>query len=124
MVIHRIPDSAIEFDQEVEEVVRLARYTERGKRPMKVKMRSQGDVEEIMARKGKLANDVDHKEIWIKKDINLEEREKEKVLRSEAKEKNKKRTDREEEFLLEGSGYETKEVVLKEKRGHGEGSEL
>ncbi|MPC80126.1 hypothetical protein E2C01_074694 [Portunus trituberculatus] len=62
------------------------------KRPMKVKMRSHLAVEEIMARKGKVA-DVDHKEIWIKKDMNLEESEKEKVLRSEAKEKNGKRTE-------------------------------
>ncbi|MPC65262.1 hypothetical protein E2C01_059395 [Portunus trituberculatus] len=83
---------------------------------MKVKMRSQVAVEEIMARKRKLADDVNHKEIWIKKDMNLEEREKEKVLRSEAKEKKlEKDRDREEEFLLEGSGYDTKEVVPKEK---------
>ncbi|MPD02386.1 hypothetical protein E2C01_097964 [Portunus trituberculatus] len=59
---------------------------------MKVKMRSQVAVEEIMARKGKLADNVDHKEIWIKKDMNLEEKEKEKVLRSKAKEKNEKKT--------------------------------
>ncbi|MPC82811.1 hypothetical protein E2C01_077496 [Portunus trituberculatus] len=81
-------------------------------------MRSQVAVEEIIVRKGKLADDIEHKDIWIKRDINLEEKEKEKVLRSEAKEKNEKRTEiREEEFLLEGSGYETKEVVSKEERG-------
>ncbi|MPC64112.1 hypothetical protein E2C01_058223 [Portunus trituberculatus] len=57
---------------------------------MKVKMRSQMAVEEIIARKGKVADDVDHKEIWINRDMNLEEREKEKVLRSEAKEKKRK----------------------------------
>lgn len=42
------------LDQEVEEVIRLGRYSEEGERPMKVKMRSQVSVEEIMARKGKL----------------------------------------------------------------------
>ncbi|MPC34461.1 hypothetical protein E2C01_027852 [Portunus trituberculatus] len=57
---------------------------------MKMRMRSQVAVEEIMARKGKLANDVEHKDIWIKRDMNLEEREKERVLRSEAKEKTRK----------------------------------
>ncbi|MPC89794.1 hypothetical protein E2C01_084754 [Portunus trituberculatus] len=57
---------------------------------MKVKMRSQVAVEEIMATKGKLAHDVEHKDIWIKRDMNLEERKKEKVLRSEAKKKKKK----------------------------------
>ncbi|MPC24646.1 hypothetical protein E2C01_017732 [Portunus trituberculatus] len=56
-------------------------------------MRSQVAVEEIMARKGKLADDTEHKDIWIKRDMNLEEREKEKVLRSEAKERNEKRTE-------------------------------
>ncbi|MPC91519.1 hypothetical protein E2C01_086562 [Portunus trituberculatus] len=89
-VIKQVQDSTQEFDQEVEEVIRLGRYSEWGRRPMKVKMRSQVAVEENIARKGKLANDVDHKEIWIKRDMNLEEREKEKVLRSEAKKKKKK----------------------------------
>ncbi|MPC85403.1 hypothetical protein E2C01_080175 [Portunus trituberculatus] len=46
-----------------------------------------------MTRKGKLANDTEHQDIWIKRDMTLEEREKEKVLRNEAKEKNKKRTE-------------------------------
>ncbi|MPC70858.1 hypothetical protein E2C01_065119 [Portunus trituberculatus] len=88
---------------------------------MKVRMRSQVTVEEIMARKGKLADDIEHKDIWIKRDMNLEEREKEKVLRSEPKEKKQEKDrDRDEEFLLEGSGYETKEVVPKEETGgHG-----
>ncbi|MPC10349.1 hypothetical protein E2C01_002982 [Portunus trituberculatus] len=60
---------------------------------MKVRMRSQVAVEEIMARKRKLADDIEHKDIWIKGDMNLEEREKERVLRSEAKVKKKKRTE-------------------------------
>ncbi|MPC36244.1 hypothetical protein E2C01_029695 [Portunus trituberculatus] len=68
-VIKQVQDSTQEFDQEVEEVIRLGRCSEGGGRPLKVKMRSQGAVEEIMTRKGKLANDVDHKEIWIKRDI-------------------------------------------------------
>ncbi|MPC88039.1 hypothetical protein E2C01_082929 [Portunus trituberculatus] len=46
-----------------------------------------------MARKEKLADDVDRKEIWLKRDMNLEEREKKKVLRSEGKEQNDKRTE-------------------------------
>ncbi|MPC73981.1 hypothetical protein E2C01_068325 [Portunus trituberculatus] len=93
-VIKRVQESTQEFDQEVEEVIRLGRYSERGKRPMKVKMRFQVAVEEIMARKGKLADDVDHKEIWINRDINLEEREEEKALRSEAKKKKKKKREK------------------------------
>ncbi|MPC21839.1 hypothetical protein E2C01_014840 [Portunus trituberculatus] len=86
-VIKRVQHSTQEFNQEVKEVIRLGRYSGEGRRPMKVRMRSQVAVEEIMARKGKLANDVDHKEILIKRDMNLEKREKEEVLKSEAKEK-------------------------------------
>ncbi|MPC53918.1 hypothetical protein E2C01_047821 [Portunus trituberculatus] len=56
-------------------------------------MRSLVAVEEIMTRKRKLANDTEHNDIWLKRYMNLEEREKEKVLRSEAKEKNEKRTE-------------------------------
>ncbi|MPC15001.1 hypothetical protein E2C01_007782 [Portunus trituberculatus] len=54
------------------------RYSEGCRRAMKVRMRSQMVVEEIMARKGELADDTEHKDIWIKRDMNLEEREKEK----------------------------------------------
>ncbi|MPC85363.1 hypothetical protein E2C01_080133 [Portunus trituberculatus] len=44
-----------------------------------------------MIRKGKLADDTEYKNIWIKRYMNLEEREKESVQRNEAKEKKKKR---------------------------------
>ncbi|MPC90869.1 hypothetical protein E2C01_085873 [Portunus trituberculatus] len=60
----RVQDSTQELDQEVEEVIRLGRYSEGGRRPMKVRMRSKVAVEEIMARKGKLADDIEHKEIY------------------------------------------------------------
>ncbi|MPC50803.1 hypothetical protein E2C01_044637 [Portunus trituberculatus] len=42
-VIKQVQDSTQEFDQEVEEVIRLERYSEGGRRPMKVKMRSLND---------------------------------------------------------------------------------
>ncbi|MPC87444.1 hypothetical protein E2C01_082306 [Portunus trituberculatus] len=53
-------------------------------------MRSQVVVEEIMTRKGKLADDTEFKDIWIKREMNMEKREKEKVLRNEAKENTRK----------------------------------
>ncbi|MPC10357.1 hypothetical protein E2C01_002991 [Portunus trituberculatus] len=92
-IIKQDQDSTQELNQEVEEVIRSGRYSEGAKRSMKVRMKSQVGVEEIMARKGKLADDTEHKDIWIKRDMNLEEREKEKVLRNEAEEKNEKRTE-------------------------------
>ncbi|MPC67751.1 hypothetical protein E2C01_061934 [Portunus trituberculatus] len=89
-VIKQVQDCTQELDQEVEEVIRLGRYSEGGRRPMKVRMISQVAAEEIMARKGKLADDTEYKDMWIKREVNLEKREKEKVLRSELKLRKKK----------------------------------
>ena len=108
------------LDQEVEEVIRLGRYSEGDERPMKVKMRSQVSVEEIMARKGRLADDI-----WIKRDMNLEERENEKMLKIEAKEKNEKRTEIEKKIFYWRVLDETKEVVpTEEGRGRGRSKKL
>ncbi|MPC68957.1 hypothetical protein E2C01_063170 [Portunus trituberculatus] len=98
-IIKQLQDSTLEGNKEVEEVIRLESFSEGGKRPMKVKMRSQMAVEEITTRKGKLADDTESKDIWIKRYMNLEEREKEKVLRNETKEKNEKRTEIEKNHL-------------------------
>ncbi|MPC89083.1 hypothetical protein E2C01_084012 [Portunus trituberculatus] len=114
-VIKRVQDSTQEFDQEVEQVISLGRYSEGSKRLIKVKMGSQVVLEEIMARKGKLADDVDHKKIWMNKDMNLEEREKEKVLRSEAKEKDEKRTEIEKNFYWRVLDMRLKKWYLKKK---------
>ncbi|MPC23219.1 hypothetical protein E2C01_016259 [Portunus trituberculatus] len=89
-IIKQVQDSTQELEQEVEEVIRLRRYSDGRRRPMKVRMRSPVAAKEIMARKGKLADDTEHKDIWIKKNMNLEESEKEKMLRNEAKEKTRK----------------------------------
>ncbi|MPC94784.1 hypothetical protein E2C01_089969 [Portunus trituberculatus] len=51
-VIKQVQDSTQEFDQEVEEVIRLGRYSEGDRRPMKVRKRSQVAIEEIMIRRG------------------------------------------------------------------------
>ncbi|MPC43638.1 hypothetical protein E2C01_037290 [Portunus trituberculatus] len=75
-IIKQVQDSTQELGQEVEEVIRLARFSEGGRRPMKVRIRFQVAVEDIMAGKGKLADDTEHKDIWMKRDMNLEEREK------------------------------------------------
>ena len=56
-------------------------------------MRSQLAVEEITARAGRLAQNKEYKDVWIKRDMNLEERQKEKELRQKAKEKNLQRTE-------------------------------
>ncbi|MPC77185.1 hypothetical protein E2C01_071632 [Portunus trituberculatus] len=50
-IIKQVQDSTQELDQEMEEVIRLGRFSEGGKRPMKVRMRSQMVVEEIYDKK-------------------------------------------------------------------------
>lgn len=85
-IITLIQDEEQELEKEVEKVYRLGKYSEDSKRPLKVKRRSQVGVKEIMARTRKLAGNSEFNQIWIKRDIN-QEREKERILRNEAKEK-------------------------------------
>lgn len=98
-VIKTVQDSTQNFDQEVEEVIRLGRFQEGRARPLKVRLRSQMSVEEIMARSGKLADNPEYKDVWVKRDMNSEERERERTLRNEAKEKNEKRSESEKKIF-------------------------
>ena len=52
-------------------------------------------MEEITERAGSLAQSEGYKEIWMKRDMNLGEKQKEKELRQEVKEKNLMRTETE-----------------------------
>ena len=96
-IVSFLQDDEQELEREVEEVYRMGKYKEGEKRPLKVKMRSQGAAEELLARTGKLVGSEEYKNIWVKRDMNLEEREREKELRHEAKEKNERRTETEKE---------------------------
>ena len=75
-------------------------------------MRSQVAVEEIMARTGKLADNAEYKDIWIKRDELGRERKRESTKRGSKRKKREKDRVREEEFLLESVGHETQEVVF------------
>ena len=48
------------------------RYNEGGIRPLKVKLRSQTTVEEILAKTGKLAENTKYKITWIIRDMDME----------------------------------------------------
>ena len=87
-IIRVVQDEGQNLEAEIEEIHRIGKYIEGGKRPIKVKMTSQMKMEEILARTGKLAEHQEYKDIWIKREMNLEERDKEKQLRSEARQKN------------------------------------
>ena len=85
---------------------KIGKYSEGSESPLKERRRSQLVVEEITGRAGKLAQSLEYKDIWLKRNMNLEERQKEKDLKKqEAKEKR-------EEMLLKGVRHETEKVVL------------
>jgi len=86
-------------DEEIEEVSRLGRYEEGGMRPMKVKFRSQVKACEILSRSWKLAQREEYKKIWIKRDMNEEERANMNELLQEAKQKNETRTEEEKKMF-------------------------
>ena len=77
-----------DLEQEVEETYRIGKYREGNARPLKVRVRSQVTVEEIKARASMLAQSEGYKEIWIKRDMNLEERQKENLVRDTVDRKN------------------------------------
>ena len=52
-----------------------------------MRLKSQLAVKEIIGGAGRLVRNEEYKDVWIRRDTNLEERQKEKELRQEAKEK-------------------------------------
>ena len=96
-VVASVKEVNSEIEEEVEEVYRLGRYKEGGERPMKIKFRSQTVVNEIINRTWKLSENEKFKKVWIRRDLNEEERKKMSELYMEAKQKNDQR--KEEEML-------------------------
>ena len=62
-IIKMVQDEEQGLEGEVEEMHRIGKYSEGGKRPLKVKMRSQVAVEEILARSGKLVEIRDYQNV-------------------------------------------------------------
>ena len=91
--------SSTEGEGEVEEVYRIGKYNEEKVRPVKIKMRSQVAAEEILTKTGKLALSQEYKKVWIKRDMNEEEREKKNELRKIARERNETRSEEERQVF-------------------------
>lgn len=85
------------MEAEIEEVQRMGKYQEGGQRPLRVRFRSQNSAEEVLAGAWRLSKCEDHKDVWIKRDMNNEERERTRELVKEAKEKNSLRSETEKE---------------------------
>ena len=84
-----------ELSEEIEEFRRLGKYQEGGHRPIKIRLRSQIAAEEVLSRAKLLARTDKYKKVWIKRDMNKEEREAERELKQVASEKNEERTEME-----------------------------
>ena len=80
---------------EVDVVYRIGKYKEGAVRPVKIKMRTQVGMEDVLARSGKLAKSIEYSNVWIKRDMSKSEREQERDLRNQAKQKNEQRTEEE-----------------------------
>ena len=78
--------------QQIEEVYRLGKYDSNKTRPMKIRFTTQTAAECVLERTSKLAKVDDMKDIWIRRDMNEDERKKIKELVAEAKAKNEERT--------------------------------
>ena len=93
-VMEAVNDGEQNLEGEIEEMFRLCRYREEGVRQIKVRMRSQAVVEDIMTKTGRLGSCAEFKKVWIKRVMNSEERAKEKELREEAKGKKSRKEQR------------------------------
>ena len=80
---------------QVEEFCRLGKFEENRDRPLKIKFATQIQAEEVVNGAWKLARKDEWKKVWINRDLDEEERIKQRELVGEAKEKNDNRTEEE-----------------------------
>ncbi len=76
-------EESLNFEGETEDVTRLDRYDKERSRPIRVTLRSQAVTEEILERTFRLKQDEKFKDVYIKKSLNEEEREKLRELHQE-----------------------------------------
>ena len=80
---------------QVEEYYRIGKFEENKNRPLKIKFATQLQAEEVVNGAWKLAKKNEWKKVWINRDLDEEERIKQRELVGEAKEKNDSRTEEE-----------------------------
>ncbi len=100
LVMSVINEGHTKLEDEIEEVYRIGKYDQGKSRPLKVKLKSQTAAEETLANGWKLAKSNEFKQVWIRREMNGEERKKLNELRSEAKERNEQRTQEEKELFF------------------------
>ena len=97
--IRKIVTEGVEDEEramgQVEEFYRIGKFEENKDRPLKIKFATQIQAEEVINGAWKLASKVEWKKVWINRDLDEEERVKQRELIGEAKEKNDSRTEEE-----------------------------
>ncbi len=81
--------------EEIEELCRLGKYEEGKVRPMRIKFKTQVAATRVLERTWRLALKEKYREVWIRKDLNEEERASINELIKEAKAKNEQRPEEE-----------------------------
>ncbi|KAK3878776.1 hypothetical protein Pcinc_016587 [Petrolisthes cinctipes] len=94
-IIGEVEEENMDYEREIEEVYRLGKYEEGRDRPMKIKLKSHAAAMNILGRTWKLAQTEKYKKVWIREDLNEEERARRNELIEDAKEKNEQRTETE-----------------------------
>lgn len=94
-VLSTVVDDMDDTVRQIEEYHRLGKYDEGKDRPIKIKFATQSCAEDVISKAWKLAQVEELKKVWISKDMDLEERETQRRLVLEAKEKNYQRTEEE-----------------------------
>ena len=103
---------------DIEEVVRLGKYEEGKQRPMRIRMRSQVVAEQVLAGSWRLAKREEYKKVWVRPDLNEEERAKLNELWNEAKEKNQNRSETEKKkFYWRIKDMRLRKWYIKEEQG-------
>lgn len=106
----------IKFEEELDEVVRLGPYTEGKVRPMKMRLKSQIATEQILRRAHRLKQSEEHKDVYLKKYRNEEERKKLGEMHEEAKKMNEERTEEDKtKFFWRVLGDRLRKWYIKER---------
>lgn len=94
-LIGKVDDDNTELQEEIEEVYRLGKYEEGRDRPLKIRLKTQIAAGKVLSRTWKLTQTDLYKDVWIREDLNEEERTRRNELSKEAKEKNQQRSETE-----------------------------
>ena len=95
--------------EEIEEVRRFGKYNKGETRPMRIKFRSEVTAKEVLSVSWKLNKETEYSKIYLRKDLNKEERENLKIMLQEARNKNESRSEEEKESFF----WKVKDMKIK-----------